>query len=276
MQTAVDGDGEYEIIVKWDPSNAQDNSNDGYTGNVYIDAYKLDGTRLWRIDLGRNIRAGAHYTQFIVYDLDGDGISGKVSMVPNVRTGELSIGRFGHRASNPTVEQQSAGAFFNDMRLSSTLFPNPDGGVEISDEDIDLITIYQKIAGVPFAINQDDPRVIAGKLKFQEVGKGLTLSNHMAFPAVFVVSQVTWDAMSDTEKAALVEVAEEALAWGTAQQIEAEEANIATLEAEIEVGRIENAKETFATANRAFQDRFGGDPIVARFQEQVAAGEVGQ
>ncbi|HJQ81194.1 MAG TPA: rhamnogalacturonan lyase, partial [Lacipirellulaceae bacterium] len=69
----VDGDGQYEIILKWEPSNAQDNSNDGYTGNVLIDAYKLNGERLWRIDLGRNIRAGAHYTQFMVYDLDGDG-----------------------------------------------------------------------------------------------------------------------------------------------------------------------------------------------------------
>jgi rhamnogalacturonan endolyase len=69
----VDGDGQYEIILKWEPSNAQDNSNDGYTGNVLIDAYKLNGERLWRIALGRNIRAGAHYTQFMVYDLDGDG-----------------------------------------------------------------------------------------------------------------------------------------------------------------------------------------------------------
>jgi autotransporter-associated beta strand protein len=69
----LDGDGEYEIVVKWDPSNAKDNSQSGYTGNVYLDAYKLDGTRFWRIDLGRNIRAGAHYTQFQVYDLDGDG-----------------------------------------------------------------------------------------------------------------------------------------------------------------------------------------------------------
>ncbi len=69
----LDGDGEYEIIVKWDPTNAKDNSQDGYTGNVYLDAYKLNGTRLWRIDLGRNIRAGAHYTQVMVYDLDGDG-----------------------------------------------------------------------------------------------------------------------------------------------------------------------------------------------------------
>lgn len=69
----LDGDGKYELIVKWDPSNSKDNSLSGYTGNVFIDAYKLDGTMLWRIDLGRNIRAGAHYTQFMVYDLDGDG-----------------------------------------------------------------------------------------------------------------------------------------------------------------------------------------------------------
>ena len=69
----LDGDGEYEIILKWDPSNSQDNSKNGYTGNVYMDAYKLNGKRLWRIDLGKNIRAGAHYTQFMVYDLDGDG-----------------------------------------------------------------------------------------------------------------------------------------------------------------------------------------------------------
>ncbi|GAA1621877.1 RICIN domain-containing protein [Actinoplanes couchii] len=69
----VDGDGDYEIVVKWDPSNAKDNSQSGYTGNVYVDAYTLQGTRLWRIDLGRNIRAGAHYTQFQVYDYDGDG-----------------------------------------------------------------------------------------------------------------------------------------------------------------------------------------------------------
>ena len=71
----LDGDGEYEIIVKWDPSNSQDNSYYGITGKVYIDAYKLDGTQLWRIDLGKNIRAGAHYTQFLVYDFDGDGLS---------------------------------------------------------------------------------------------------------------------------------------------------------------------------------------------------------
>lgn len=69
----LDGDGAYEIIQLWNPSNAQDNSKSGYTGNVYVDAYKMDGTKLWRIDLGRNIRAGAHYTQMLAYDFDGDG-----------------------------------------------------------------------------------------------------------------------------------------------------------------------------------------------------------
>ncbi|MDE5783814.1 MAG: rhamnogalacturonan lyase [Prevotella sp.] len=69
----VDGDGQYEIFVKWDPDNSKDNSQNGITDNVFIDCYKLDGTKLWRIDLGRNIRAGAHYTQFMVYDFDGDG-----------------------------------------------------------------------------------------------------------------------------------------------------------------------------------------------------------
>lgn len=68
----VDGDGEYEIILKWNPSNAHDNAHDGYTGNVFVDCYKLSGEQLWRIDLGKNIRAGAHYTQIMVYDLDGD------------------------------------------------------------------------------------------------------------------------------------------------------------------------------------------------------------
>lgn len=69
----MDGDGDYEIVVKWDPSNAHDNSHNGYTGNVYLDCYKTEGVMLWRIDLGKNIRAGAHYTQFMVYDFDGDG-----------------------------------------------------------------------------------------------------------------------------------------------------------------------------------------------------------
>ena len=69
----VDGDGQYEIFLKWDPENSKDNANTGYSNPVIIDCYKLDGTQLWRVNLGINIRAGAHYTQFLVYDFNGDG-----------------------------------------------------------------------------------------------------------------------------------------------------------------------------------------------------------
>lgn len=83
----VDGDGEYELIVKWDPSNSKDNSQSGYTGNVFIDCYKIfTGEKLWRIDMGKNIRAGAHYTQFLVYDFDGDG---KAEMICKTGPGTL-------------------------------------------------------------------------------------------------------------------------------------------------------------------------------------------
>lgn len=68
----LDGDGRYELVVKWYPSIAKDNAFSGYTGATLIDAYTLEGRKLWRIDLGPNIRSGAHYTQFMVYDLDGD------------------------------------------------------------------------------------------------------------------------------------------------------------------------------------------------------------
>lgn len=68
----LDGDGEYEIVLKWEHT-PKDNSQQDVTQTTILDAYKLDGTRMWRIDLGKNIREGAHYTQFMVYDLDSDG-----------------------------------------------------------------------------------------------------------------------------------------------------------------------------------------------------------
>ena len=94
----VDGDGQYEIFVKWDPSTSQDNSiSSGHSGRVYIDCYKLDGTKLWRIDLGDNIRAGAHYTQFMVYDFDGDG---KAEMICKTAPGSIDgIGNYVNQAA---------------------------------------------------------------------------------------------------------------------------------------------------------------------------------
>ncbi|GBU23044.1 rhamnogalacturonate lyase [Fibrobacteres bacterium R8-0-B4] len=96
----LDGDGVYEIVLKWDPSNAKDNSQSGTTDNVFIDAYKLDGTRLWRIDLGQNIRAGAHYTQFMVYDFDGDGKAEMiVKTAPGTKDGTGTYIKMGPAAS---------------------------------------------------------------------------------------------------------------------------------------------------------------------------------
>lgn len=80
----VDGDGEYEIILKWDLFNVKDNVYDGYIGEVFIDVYKLDGIFLWCINFGKNIRVGVYYIQFMVYDLDGDG---KVEIVMKIVDG---------------------------------------------------------------------------------------------------------------------------------------------------------------------------------------------
>lgn len=74
----LDGDGDYEIVLKWDPNDSKDSAGADFTGNVYIDAYEIsenNGGYMWRIDLGKNVTAGAHYTQFMVYDFDGDGKS---------------------------------------------------------------------------------------------------------------------------------------------------------------------------------------------------------
>lgn len=69
----MDGDGEYEIILKWSPDNEKDAASSGTTSPVYFDCIKLDGTRLWRIDAGPNFFTSAHTMQFIAWDFDGDG-----------------------------------------------------------------------------------------------------------------------------------------------------------------------------------------------------------
>jgi rhamnogalacturonan endolyase len=107
----LDGDGQYEVILKWNPTNSQDNSRAGVTGNAILDAYTLAGKRLWRIDLGRNIRAGAHYTQFLVYDFDGDGKA------------ELAV-----KTADGTIEGQGKviGDAKADWRITDGEVPSPD------------------------------------------------------------------------------------------------------------------------------------------------------
>ncbi|HEX6686454.1 MAG TPA: hypothetical protein VF062_27025 [Candidatus Limnocylindrales bacterium] len=102
----LDGDGRYEIVLKWDPSNSRDNSQSGYTGEVFLDAYRLDGTRLWRIAMGRNIRAGAHYTQFLVYDLDGDGRAELVA-----KTADGTVDGSGAVIGDPAADHRNSTGF---------------------------------------------------------------------------------------------------------------------------------------------------------------------
>ncbi|MCD7711010.1 MAG: T9SS type A sorting domain-containing protein [Porphyromonadaceae bacterium] len=126
----VDGDGEYEIIVKWDPTDSQDNSNSGYTGNVYLDCYKLDGTQLWRIDLGQNIRAGAHYTQFMVYDLDGDGKAEVAcKTAPGTIDGEGNYVLMG--SDDPTADYRNSSGYILSGPEYLTVF-NGETGAEIT------------------------------------------------------------------------------------------------------------------------------------------------
>lgn len=129
----VDGDGEYELFVKWDPSNAKDNSQDGFTGNVLIDCYKLDGTKLWRIDLGRNIRAGAHYTQFMVYDFDGDG---RAEMICKTAPGSMDAA--GEYVNQATDNEKIKAASNTKSWLSSS--GRMDGGHE-------YLTVFNGLTG---------------------------------------------------------------------------------------------------------------------------------
>ena len=93
----VDGDGEYEIFLKWDPSLK--GSFNRYSGETYYECLKLDGTSLWRISMGRNIRSGEHCSDFSVADFDGDG---KAEMI--VKTADGTTDGVGNVIGDPTVD----------------------------------------------------------------------------------------------------------------------------------------------------------------------------
>jgi len=124
-------------------------------------------------------------------DLDGDGISGRAQIVMSREYGVPMLGRFGLKAGQPTVWEQSAAAFHGDIGISSTLFPSgagecserqtacraaPDGntlihdGAEISGEALGLVSFYSSNLAVPARRDVDDPQVLHGKRVFYETG----------------------------------------------------------------------------------------------------------
>jgi autotransporter-associated beta strand protein len=97
----LDGDGEYEIILKWDPDNSGvgDTNSTGWSSPTIVDAYRLNGTRLWRINLGINVRAGSHYTQLLAYDFDGDG---RAELA--LKTADGTVDGQGHVIGDPNAD----------------------------------------------------------------------------------------------------------------------------------------------------------------------------
>ena len=117
-------------------------------------------------------------------DADGDGVSGRPNVVWDVRRGAPSLGRFGWKAGQPSVEQQSAAAFLGDVGVTSALFPDencpaaqtacraaPNGGSpEVPDDRLDRVTFYAQTLAVPAMRNADDPAARRGARLFAEAG----------------------------------------------------------------------------------------------------------
>ncbi|MEM0947275.1 MAG: di-heme oxidoredictase family protein [Pseudomonadota bacterium] len=124
-------------------------------------------------------------------DADGNGISGRAQFVRSREFGTLMLGRFGHKAGQPSLREQTASAFHGDIGISSTLFPEgygdctpsqarcraaPDGNTdihdnaEIGDEALDLVLFYTANLAVPARRNVGDPSVLHGKRVFYETG----------------------------------------------------------------------------------------------------------
>lgn len=117
----LDGDGEYEIVLKQE-QRPRDNSQKGATGETKLEAYKLDGTLLWRINLGKNVREGAHYTQFLVYDLDGDG---KAELM--CKTADGTTDGTGAAIGDPKADHRNAAGYVLDGPEYLTVFDGTTG-----------------------------------------------------------------------------------------------------------------------------------------------------
>jgi CxxC motif-containing protein (DUF1111 family) len=117
-------------------------------------------------------------------DADGDGVSGRANQVWDVARGALALGRFGWKANQPSLAQQTAGAFLGDMGIASSLFPTencpsvqpeclaaPSGGApEIDDDKLAAVIFYGRTLAVPGRRDVEDPTVLRGKRRFHEAG----------------------------------------------------------------------------------------------------------
>ncbi|GAA4303290.1 rhamnogalacturonan lyase [Actinomadura luteofluorescens] len=150
----LDGDGRLEFVLKWDPSDSKDNSQSGYTSDVYVDAYRLDGARLWRIDLGRNIRAGAHYTQFQAYDYDGDGRA-EVAM----KTADGTVDGTGKAIGNASADYRNSSGYVLTGPEYLTMF---DGRTGAALQTVDYVPARGSVASWGDSYGNRVDRFLAG------------------------------------------------------------------------------------------------------------------
>lgn len=147
----LDGDGEYEIVLHQAPKG-RDNSRPGLTDAPILEAYELDGTLLWRINLGLNIREGAHYTQFMVYDLDGDG---KAEIA--CKTADGTVDGVGKVIGDPDVLHRNPKGSVRKTRSRRTgemRERNNEGYILVGPE---FLTIFDGTTGAALATTEYDP-----------------------------------------------------------------------------------------------------------------------
>lgn len=122
----MDGDGEQEIVFRWEPSNVRDGANTGTTGAVWLECIKLDGTQLWRINLGQNIWASQHTVTFLCYDFDGDGFGEMICRTaPGTKDGEGNFVVMGN--DNPYANYVSSRGRVEDGPEYLTVFDGTTG-----------------------------------------------------------------------------------------------------------------------------------------------------
>jgi rhamnogalacturonan endolyase len=126
----LDGDGVYDIVLH-QAGRGADNARAGHTDEPILEAYKLDGTLLWRINLGKNIREGAHYTQFMVYDLDGDG---KAEMA--CKTADGTVDGRGKVIGDPNADWVNRDGKILDGPEFFTIFDGQTGAVLVTTDYI--------------------------------------------------------------------------------------------------------------------------------------------
>lgn len=148
----VDGDGDYELIMKWEATNAHDQAQEGYTGLTFLSCYEImgneEGKHLWDINLGPNVRSGSHYTEVLVYDFDGDG---KAEVICQTAAGTTD-------GNGNYISQAATDATIRSIN-NATLYANSNGFIANGPE---LLTVFNGLTGTAIHTTWYNPNRAGG------------------------------------------------------------------------------------------------------------------